>query len=72
MKKPNIYAIGFIRGSRTHYLSTRETNFRRACKTLRTLLKGNKRYKIGFVGKVHFNADGTERYVQDLYRKVVK
>jgi hypothetical protein len=68
----NTYAIGFIRGFRTHYLATRETNFRRACKTLREMLKKNKRYKQGLVGKVYFNNDGTERVIDTLYTTSVK
>ncbi len=62
-----IYAIGFIRGRTTHFLKTRETNFRRACKTLRDLLKDNKRYKLGSVSLVKIDADGLEIDMKPLY-----
>lgn len=68
----NTYAIGFTRGKRTHYLKTRETNFRRACKTVRDMLKSNKRYKIGGVYKVIFDSLGEEFSMVLKYQKEVK
>jgi hypothetical protein len=67
-----LYAIAFIRGIRTHYLKTRETNFARACKTLREMLKGNKRYKEGAVDKVNFDEFGLEKSMTRKYFKRVK
>jgi hypothetical protein len=72
MRQRNIYAIGFIRGRSTHYLATRETNFRRACKTLRDMLKGNKRYKKGSVSLVSYDNEGKEHTIYPLYYKEVK
>jgi hypothetical protein len=68
----NIYAIGFVRGRRVHYLPTRETNYRRACKTLRDMLKDNKRYKAGVVALVKFAKDGTESDLIHLYEKSIR
>lgn len=67
-----IYAIGLIRGRTTKYLPTRETNFRRACKTLRDMLKGNKRYKSGVVCLVTYELDGMEKDLIPLYTKELK
>ena len=63
----NIYAIGFRRGSRVHYLAMRETNFARTRKTLRKMLKGNTRYKIGHVCRVIFDKKGAEKDMRVIY-----
>jgi hypothetical protein len=61
------YAIGFVRGRTTKYLATRETNLRRAKKTLRDLLKGNTKYKKGVVAYVKLNREGEEVGIRDIY-----
>ncbi len=69
---PKLYAIAFIRGASTKYLKTRETNFRRACATLREMLKGNSRYKEGAVDRVNFDKFGLEESMTRKYYKKVK
>lgn len=63
------YLIGFVRGRNTKFLSLRETNYRRACKTLRELLVGNERYKKGVVCSAEVNSDGHEDNLKILYKK---
>ncbi len=66
------YLIGFIRGKSISFIKLRETNFRRACKTLRAMLKGNKSYKSGEVCSVEVNEDGSEDKLKSLYYKEIK
>lgn len=66
------YLIGFRRGSRVKFLETRETNFRRACKTARNLLEGNTRYKTVEVHKVYLDPTGEEFDLKLLYSKTRK
>ncbi len=68
------YIIGVGSPRRLKYLKTRETNLKRACKTLRDILKGNTRDTFGRVSKVYLEEDGIAEkpYMEDKYDAQVK
>jgi hypothetical protein len=60
--------MGTVRGRSTHYLPTRETNFRRARKTVLGFIRNNARWTVAVICKVLFNEDGTEKDLKEIWR----